>query len=75
LNEALEELLSKLAPREARVLRLRYGLQDGQTRTLKEIAEKFGLSRERIRQIEQEALTKLRIVAPEYRLQHFLGES
>ena len=75
LNETLEELLSKLAPREARVLRLRYGLHDGQTRTLKEIAEKFGLSRERIRQIEQEALTKLRIVAPEYRLQHFLEES
>ncbi|MDH4138925.1 MAG: sigma-70 family RNA polymerase sigma factor, partial [Anaerolineae bacterium] len=74
LNETLEELLSKLAPREARVLRLRYGLQDGQTRTLKEIAEKFGLSRERIRQIEKEALTKLRMVAPEYRLQHFLEE-
>jgi RNA polymerase primary sigma factor len=74
LNETLEELLSKLAPREARVLRLRYGLQDGQTRTLKEIAEKFGLSRERIRQIEQEALTKLRMVAPDYRLQHFLEE-
>lgn len=74
LNEALEELLGKLTPREARVLRLRYGLQDGQTRTLKEIAEKFGLSRERIRQIEQEALIKLRLVAPEYRLQQFLEE-
>jgi len=72
LSEMLEDLLSMLTAREARVLRLRYGLQDGRTRTLKQIAVKFGLSRERIRQIEHEALVKIRMVAPEYRLGHFL---
>jgi RNA polymerase primary sigma factor len=72
LDQTLETLLSSLTPREARILRLRYGLQDGQTRTLKEVGEKFGLSRERIRQIEKEALAKLRLVAPKYRLRHFL---
>jgi RNA polymerase primary sigma factor len=75
LNETVDRLLRELSPREARVLRLRYGLEDGKTRTLKEIAEKFGLSRERIRQIEREALAKIRLVAPEYRLQHFLEEA
>jgi RNA polymerase primary sigma factor len=73
LSETLEELLNELTPREERVLRLRYGLKDGQTRTLKEVAEKFGLSRERIRQIEQEAIAKIRLVAPNHRLQQFLG--
>lgn len=72
LNETLEELLSNLTAREARILRLRYGLQDGQTRTLHEVAEKFGLSRERIRQIEREAMAKIRLVAPNYRLKHYL---
>jgi RNA polymerase primary sigma factor len=75
LNETVDRLLRELSPREARVLRLRYGLEDGKTRTLKEIAQKFGLSRERIRQIEREALAKIRLVAPEYRLQHFLEET
>jgi RNA polymerase primary sigma factor len=75
LNETVDHLLRELSPREARVLRLRYGLEDGKTHTLKEIAEKFGLSRERIRQIEREALAKIRLVAPEYRLQHFLEEA
>jgi RNA polymerase primary sigma factor len=72
LNETLEVLLNNLTAREARILRLRYGLQDGQTRTLHQVAEKFGLSRERIRQIEREALAKIRLVAPDYRLKHFL---
>jgi RNA polymerase primary sigma factor len=72
LNETLNLLLNNLSPREARILRLRYGLQDGQTRTLHQVAEKFGLSRERIRQIEREALAKLRLVAPNYQLKHFL---
>ncbi len=72
LNETIEMLLSNLTPREARILRLRYGLQDGQTRTLHQVAEKFGLSRERIRQIEREALAKLRLVAPKHRLEQFL---
>ena len=73
LDETLKTLLSNLTVREARILRLRYGLQDGQTRTLKQIGDKFSLSRERIRQIELEALEKLRLAAPEYRLRHFLG--
>jgi RNA polymerase primary sigma factor len=74
LDEALEELLSELTAREARILRLRYGLQDGQTRTLQEVAEKFGLSRERIRQIEREALAKLRLAAPQSQLEDFWRE-
>jgi RNA polymerase primary sigma factor len=60
LAEDLSEILNRLTPREARILRLRYGLQDGESRTLKEVGEMFGLSRERIRQLEKEALRKLR---------------
>ncbi len=73
LNDTLEILLDGLTAREARILRLRYGLDDGKTRTLHQVAEKFGLSRERIRQIEREALAKIRLVAPDYRLKQFLG--
>lgn len=60
LSEEIGEILDQLTPREARILRLRYGLQDGESRTLKEVGEMFGLSRERIRQLEKEALRKLR---------------
>jgi RNA polymerase primary sigma factor len=60
LTEEIGDILDQLTPREARVLRLRYGLQDGESRTLKEVGEMFGLSRERIRQLEKEALRKLR---------------
>jgi RNA polymerase primary sigma factor len=73
LNETLDALLNNLTAREARILRLRYGLHDGQTRTLHQVAVKFGLSRERIRQIEREALAKLRLVAPKHRLELFLA--
>ncbi|MEN8097546.1 MAG: sigma-70 family RNA polymerase sigma factor [Chloroflexota bacterium] len=59
LAEDLSEILNKLHPREARILRLRYGLKDGESRTLKQVGEMFGLSRERIRQLEKEALRKL----------------
>jgi RNA polymerase primary sigma factor len=52
--------LNTLTPREARILRLRFGLHDGQTYTLEEIGEKFGLTRERIRQLEGKALRRLR---------------
>ncbi|MEW6028617.1 MAG: sigma-70 family RNA polymerase sigma factor [Chloroflexota bacterium] len=60
LKEKLEEVLSSLAPREARVLRLRFGLDDGHMYTLEEVGRKFGLTRERIRQIEGRALRRLR---------------
>ncbi|HIC94127.1 MAG TPA: sigma-70 family RNA polymerase sigma factor [Anaerolineae bacterium] len=60
LAEKLKEVLSTLSPREAQILRLRFGLQDGHCYTLEEVGQKFGLTRERIRQIEGEALRKLR---------------
>ena len=60
LQEKLEEVLSTLTPREARILRLRYGLHNGHSHTLEEVGRKFGLTRERIRQIEVEALRRLR---------------
>ena len=60
LREKVEEVLSTLSPREARVLRLRFGLQNGRAYTLEEVGQKFGLTRERIRQIEGKALRRLR---------------
>ena len=72
LHETLGSLIDNLSVREAQILRLRYGLQDTQTHTLGQIGQKFGLSRERIRQIEREALAKLRLVAPRHALEEFL---
>ncbi len=60
LQEKIEELLATLTPREARILRLRFGLQNGRSYTLEEVGQKFGLTRERIRQIEGRALRRLR---------------
>ena len=60
LREALEQVMTALSPRETRILRLRFGLRDGRTHTLEEVGEKFGLTRERIRQIEHQALDRLR---------------
>jgi RNA polymerase primary sigma factor len=60
LRATLEELLDTLSPREARILRMRFGLQDGYHYTLEEVGERFGLTRERIRQIEKKALRRLR---------------
>lgn len=60
LHDDMRDALDSLSPREARVLTLRFGLRDGQAQTLEEVGEKFGLTRERIRQIEKEALRKLR---------------
>ena len=60
LAEKIEDVLFTLTPRQARILRLRFGLQDGYNYTLQEVAERFGLTRERIRQIEYEALRRLR---------------
>lgn len=60
LMEAIDEVLAELTPRQSHILRLRFGLGDGEPHTLEEIANKFGLSRERIRQLEKEALRCLR---------------
>jgi RNA polymerase primary sigma factor len=60
LHDKIEELLTTLTPREARILRLRFGLQNGRSYTLEEVGKKFGLTRERIRQIEGRALRRLR---------------
>jgi RNA polymerase primary sigma factor len=60
LREKVEEVLSTLTPREARILRLRFGLHNGRSYTLEEVGKKFGLTRERIRQIEGKALRRLR---------------
>lgn len=60
LREKVEEVLESLPPREARILRMRFGLENGRTYTLEEVGQKFGLTRERIRQIESKALRRLR---------------
>ncbi len=60
LRERVEEVLETLSPREARILRLRFGLENGHAYTLEEVGQKFGLTRERIRQIEGKALRRLR---------------
>ena len=60
LREQLEEVLETLTIREKRVLELRFGLEDGRSRTLEEVGQHFGVTRERIRQIEAKALRKLR---------------
>ena len=60
LKEQLEEVMNTLTPREAKVLKLRFGLEDGKARTLEEVGREFDVTRERIRQIEAKALRKLR---------------
>ena len=60
LRLRIEEAVNTLPPREVRILRLRFGLQNGQSHTLEEVGRKFGLTRERIRQIEGQALRRLR---------------
>ncbi len=71
LREAIEELLTELTPRQARILRLRFGLDSGEGRTLEMIAAKFGLSRERIRQLEKIALSRLRAPRLAHKLRDF----
>jgi RNA polymerase primary sigma factor len=73
LQEHLEGLLSTLTPREAKVLRLRFGLQDGRSRTLAQIGQELGLTRERIRQIESAALEKLRRLPHSGQLRDYLN--
>ncbi|AZK46851.1 RNA polymerase sigma factor RpoD [Paenibacillus lentus] len=72
LKEQLEDVLDTLTEREENVLRLRFGLDDGRTRTLEEVGKVFGVTRERIRQIEAKALRKLRHPSRSKRLKDFL---
>ena len=72
LQTHLEEVLHTLTPREEKVLRLRFGLDDGKTRTLEDVGKEFNVTRERIRQIEAKALRKLRHPSRSKRLKDFL---
>ncbi len=72
LKEQLEEVMSTLTPREAKVLRLRFGLDDGKARTLEEVGREFDVTRERIRQIEAKALRKLRHPSRSKRLKDYM---
>ena len=72
LKEQLEDVLDTLTQREERVLRLRFGLEDGRARTLEEVGQVFGVTRERIRQIEAKALRKLRHPSRSKKLKDFL---
>ncbi len=72
LKEQLEEVLASLTDREAKVLRLRFGLEDGRPRTLEEVGKEFDVTRERIRQIEAKALRKLRHPSRSKKLKDFL---
>ena len=74
LREQLNEVLHTLTPREEQVLKLRFGLDDGRTRTLEEVGQVFNITRERIRQIEAKALRKLRHPTRSRKLRDFLGE-
>ena len=73
LKEQLEEVLQSLTEREAKVLRLRFGLEDGRPRTLEEVGKEFDVTRERIRQIEAKALRKLRHPSRSKKLKDFLN--
>ena len=73
LREQLVDVLSTLTPREEKVLKLRFGLEDGRTRTLEEVGKEFNVTRERIRQIEAKALRKLRHPSRSKKLKDFLN--
>jgi RNA polymerase primary sigma factor len=75
LSEAIEEALQELNDREQQVVRLRFGLDDGQIRTLEEVGREFSVTRERIRQIESKTLAKLRHPTRSQRLRDYLEES
>jgi len=74
LREQLSEVLNGLPPREVRILQLRYGLLDGQAYTLEEVGRKMGVTRERVRQIEAQALSRLRHPTIRRKLRDYLGE-
>ena len=73
LKEQLEEVMNTLTPREAKVLKLRFGLEDGKARTLEEVGRQFQVTRERIRQIEAKALRKLRHPSRSKKLRDYMG--
>ena len=73
LREDLQDVLNTLPPREVRILQLRYGLLDGQSYTLEEVGRKMGVTRERVRQIEAQALSRLRHPAIRRKLREYLG--
>jgi len=73
LREHLDSVLGGLPPREVRILQLRYGLLDGQAYTLEEVGRKMGVTRERVRQIEAQALSRLRHPAIRRKLREYLG--
>ena len=72
LRELLQDILQDLPPREVRILQLRYGLVDGETYTLEEVGKKLGVTRERVRQIEAQALSRLRHPTHSRKLKDFL---
>ena len=72
LREQVQEVLNSLTDRESRVLKLRFGLEDGRTRTLEEVGREFGVTRERIRQIEAKAIRKLRHPSRSKKLRDYL---
>ena len=74
LTEAVLEALEQLTERERKIVRLRFGLEDGQVRTLEEVGKEFGVTRERIRQIEAKTLAKLRHPMRSQKLRDYLDE-
>ena len=74
LREHIEDVMQTLTPREAKVLKLRFGLQDGRMRTLEEVGREFQVTRERIRQIEAKALRKLRHPSRSRKLKDYMGD-
>jgi RNA polymerase primary sigma factor len=74
LREQISDILNSLPPREVRILQLRYGLVDGQSYTLEEVGKKLGVTRERVRQIEAQALSRLRHPTHARKLRDYLHE-
>ena len=72
MKQALNDVLETITPREEKVIRLRFGLDDGKERTLEQVGNVFGVTRERIRQIEAKALRKLRHPSRSKKLRSFL---